>query len=221
MFWSVFCDFDGTIDKIDSIDEVLKTFASPKWKDIEQLQFDGKITARDSMRGQVELIRASLQELDEFTKKVEIDSGFIDFVSFCKKSGVPFTVVSDGVDYIIKRILFNKGLKDISVFANRLVPISENSYTLEAPYMSYNCDAGTCKCAVARSKNVSSCLYIGDGRSDFCISSNVADFVIAKSHLLTHCQKENIPHTQFAGFAKAKQILANLINSSESDKIAV
>lgn len=214
MSWSVLCDFDGTISKLDSTDELLEKFALPQWHAIEDLWISGRISARECMRAQVELVRANLQELDAFAKTVKIEPGFARFVKFCRSINIPFTIVSDGIDYLIQRILLENGINNIPLIANRLVPLSDNTYTLESPYMEPGCQAGTCKCAIAQSENVSRCLYIGDGRSDFCVSSSINGFVIAKAPLLVHCINEDIPHTAFGGFQKAEETLARLIGST-------
>lgn len=213
MHWSVLCDFDGTIAKLDSTDELLTQFALPEWKEIEELWVNGIIGSRECMRRQVELIRADLKEIDAFAETVAIESGFKEFISFCNGNGIPFTIVSDGIDYLIQRILLSKGIHNIPLVANRLLPTSGSTYSLESPYMNAGCPSGTCKCAVLRDKDRTQCLYIGDGRSDFCISSNAADLVIAKSSLLAHCRQESIPHVKFKSFMETATLLSSLITT--------
>jgi 2-hydroxy-3-keto-5-methylthiopentenyl-1-phosphate phosphatase len=177
-----FCDFDGTIAVEDVTDCVLERFAAPEWQDFERAWTEGEISAAECMRAQIPLIRASLAELDSFLDTIEIDPGFADFVAFCRQHGIGVSVVSDGVDYFIQRVLANHGVNDIEVIANHLSPsVSKQGfqYGLDTPYASAGCrsGAGVCKCRVIRTP--ADHFYVGDGRSDFCVSGE-AMMVFAK-----------------------------------------
>ena len=103
----VFCDFDGTISVADSTDHVLRHLADPTWEALEEDWVAGRIDAAACMRGQVALIGGSDAELDAVLAAVTLDPGFADFAEWCAQSGVPLTIVSDGVDRFIRAILFH------------------------------------------------------------------------------------------------------------------
>lgn len=105
-----YCDFDGTIAEIDVTDAVLERFATAEWRDVERAWEEGRINARQCMSAQVSLIHASISEIDAFLDTVKIDPDFSEFVSWCATHMIPVTVVSDGVDRFIHRILANHGL---------------------------------------------------------------------------------------------------------------
>jgi 2-hydroxy-3-keto-5-methylthiopentenyl-1-phosphate phosphatase len=204
-----YCDFDGTIAVIDVTDAVLDQFASPEWREIERDWEEGLIDACQCMAAQVALIKAPLNEIDAFLDTVEIDPGFKDFVSWCERNVVSMTIVSDGVDRFIRRILSNHGLDHLDVVANRLYVEQRQyrpQYRLEAPYKWSACDAGlgVCKCAVVAAQ--SPYMYVGDGRSDFCVSE-CADMVFAKHKLAAHCVRKAIPFFPYTTF-KDVQALA-------------
>jgi 2,3-diketo-5-methylthio-1-phosphopentane phosphatase len=210
--WAIACDFDGTIAKVDVTNELLIRFAKPEWEDVEADWVAGKIGSRECMALQVALLRVSRAELDAFLDTVEIDAAFPAFVADCRARNVPIRVVSDGLDYSVRRVLVRHGLGDLPVATNRLVQTAPTEWKLEFPYFRENCSAlsGTCKCAVAAENGTRRTLLIGDGTSDFCLAGD-ADYVFAKHKLLAHCLQKGIPHRAFAGFDVARSLLAQLL----------
>src|SRR5262249_32097207 len=116
----VLCDFDGTISVADTTDAIFDRFA-PAWRIIEALWEAGEIGSAECMRRQIELMDVSAEELDEALDGLEIDPTFPAFVRFCDTAKIELSVVSDGVDYFIRRILRNADLAHLAVRANRLI----------------------------------------------------------------------------------------------------
>lgn len=213
--WAIACDFDGTIARIDVTDGVLTRFAEAEWEEVEAEWKAGRIGSRECMARQIALVRASRGALDAYLDTVEIDPAFPAFVADCRTRGIPLKVVSDGLDYGIRRILGRHGLGDLHVIANRLVETTPGRWKLEFPYFRENCRAlsGTCKCAVAATNEPARrTLLIGDGTSDFCLAGD-ADYVFAKHKLLAHCLNSGIPHRAFVSFDAARSLLAQLVGS--------
>ncbi|MDE1991567.1 MAG: MtnX-like HAD-IB family phosphatase [Rhizobiaceae bacterium] len=198
----IFCDFDGTISVEDATDLVLSRFADPKWEDIEAQWKQGLIGSAECMRQQIALINATKRDLDSFLDTVSIDPGFRDFLFFCEDRKIPMTIVSDGVDYFIRRILARHGIHGLPIISNTLTchtVAGRDVYTLLSPFRERDCfsGAGVCKCQVVR--DVGQQIYIGDGRSDFCVSDKV-DIVLAKSKLAEYCLGQGIPFSRFHDF---------------------
>lgn len=218
---NIICDFDGTIALEDVTDSLLERFAHPSWVHIEEQWLAGKFGSRECMARQVSLIAANGRELDRYLDTVEIDSAFPSFVEACERSGnIALNVVSDGIDYAVKRVLANHALARLRVQANALIALPGHRYRLEFPHAAADCgvQAGTCKCAIARSDFRASprpptTILIGDGTSDFCVSSR-ADFVFAKDRLLAHCQAQAIPHLPFDSFSDIERELAQVVRGS-------
>ena len=207
----VFCDFDGTIAKVDTTDLVLTRLADPAWEDLEDQWRRGEITAAACMRGQVALIGGDDAALDAVLDGVELVEGFADFVAWCQASAVPLTVVSDGVDYFIARILGRHGLGDLPVVANRMVGDAVAGRRLEQPWSRDGCAAGSgvCKCQVAAADAQADTLmvFIGDGRSDFCVSGR-ADLLFARDKLAAYARSRAMPHHEFSDFHAITTTLA-------------
>ena len=212
MNWRILCDFDGTISRKDVTDSVLERFALDGWEEIEAEWKAGRIGSRECMQRQVGLIRASQDALDRHLDEVEIDPGFPDFVALCREEGVPLTVVSDGLDYSIRRVLGRHGLGDLPVVANRLEVLEQGRYRLSFPYSNEACAkaSGTCKCKIAE-QQTGMTLMLGDGTSDMCVAGSV-DLVFAKDSLLTHCRSQSLPFVAYHDFANATRLLETLLD---------
>jgi len=208
-----FCDFDGTISKEDVTDLVLERFARPQWREIESDWVEGKITSTECMKRQIALIRTTPHDLDAFLDEIEIDSGFVSFKRFCDANNLRLTVVSDGVDYFIRRILLNHGMSGIDVRANTLVReyrSGETRFSLLFPFARSHCQTGSgvCKCAVLA--GVEDHVFVGDGRSDFC-AAHEATVVFAKEALARHCEQNHIPFIRYNGFADVLPVVEAVI----------
>ena len=206
----IFCDFDGTIAKVDTTDLVLTRLGDPAWETLEERWTRGEITAADCMRGQVALIGGDDAALDAVLDGVELADGFAEFVVWCSANAVPLTVVSDGVDRFIARILGRHGLDHLPVVANSLVG-EAGARRLEQPWARAGCAAGSgvCKCQVATGDEGANdpLVFIGDGRSDFCVS-NRADLLFARDKLAAYARARAVPHHAFSDFHTITTTLA-------------
>jgi 2-hydroxy-3-keto-5-methylthiopentenyl-1-phosphate phosphatase len=216
--WSILCDFDGTIAVEDVTDVILERFARPGWRAIEDKWRDGQLSSRLCMQQQVSLLDMSLEELDEAIDDIRIDPAFPAFVHAVQRTGWSICVVSDGLDYAIRRILSQYGLESLPIYANHLAQTGTRSWRLDSPWAASGCsvDSGTCKCARARLVSTAQqrTLLVGDGASDFCAAEHV-DFVFAKHRLIEHCRAHNLHHVPIVGFDDAIHFLPALKHSSE------
>jgi len=196
----VFCDFDGTITTVDATDAVLEKFALPAWREWEARWTSGEISARECMTRQVELLRVSRAILVGFALDLPVDVGIVELSRRCSERGVRLSIVSDGLDLIARAVLGRLGLLHLPVYANRLVPVGAERWTLLSPHASSGCEsgAGTCKCAVAGilGPRGGPAVLIGDGRSDRCAAQK-ASTVFAKGSLRSWCESRGMPHRPF------------------------
>jgi len=212
--WTILCDFDGTVSVEDITDSVLERFGRPGWQAIEQAWRRGEIGSHDCMAQQVALLEASREEMDAHLDNMSIDRAFVHFVAAAREAGMPLAIVSDGLDYAIRRILGNNGLGDLPIIANRLEAVAAREWQLEFPYGNADCRvaAGNCKCSCAGRARTEQrrVLLIGDGASDFCVAGE-ADLVFAKHRLIEHCRSAGIPYVPITGFADAIDLLPTLL----------
>jgi 2-hydroxy-3-keto-5-methylthiopentenyl-1-phosphate phosphatase len=206
----IFCDFDGTISQVDTTDHILSLFAGPAWETLEDDWLAGRITAAACMQAQIGLIAASEAELDQALDSVELTPGFRDFATWCADQDIALTIVSDGVDRFIRRILARHGLAGLPVISNRLVG-DETGRGLDQPWRRVGCAAGSgvCKCAVvdaAAPGEAGPLVFIGDGRSDFCVSAR-ADILFAKDSLAAYAADRGMAFHRLDDFHNVTQAL--------------
>lgn len=206
-FNAIYCDFDGTITKKDSVNGFFQMFAHESWKEYEKLWIEGKISSRENAINQVKLLNnISQKQLDDYISAIEIDDYFLDFVDFVKSKKLKLTILSDGFDLFIQKVLERYHL-NIPYYANKFTFI-DGKFNIEFPYYNVNCDkkAGMCKCQ--KVKEAKFC-YIGDGTSDLCIATK-ADFLFATKNLHKYCKENYIKHSHFNSFRNIIELMDKL-----------
>ncbi len=221
----IFTDFDGTITLQDVGDAIFETFGGEQCKNIVQAYREGSISAVDCFRQECNACHnVDLDKLNAFIDQQNIDSSFINFVAYCRQQHLDCYIVSDGMDYYIKRILDLHGVGDVPFFTNtlRLVPVGETSHVRfepEFPYTDEMCNrCASCK----RNHLLTMCgeddiiIYVGEGYSDRC-PVQYADVVFAKDDLLKYCQQENISNYEYKTFADIQKRLSHILDNRRAD----
>ena len=197
-------DFDGTITQEDTNDAMADTFAPKKWREIDDKWNRGEIPTKDAMEQILSMVAATEDELDEFFTSLPIDSGFKDFVQWAERRGEPIYIISDGIDFSIKRVLKQHGLESIPFFSNKITFTEDEINVVVTQERIEGCTYGTCKCKIMENikekypKN-RQVVFIGDGYSDACVAPKT-DLIFAKGVLAEHCKKDNIDFYSFETF---------------------
>ena len=207
----IFCDFDGTITCVEGTDAVLEAFAHPAWREWEARWVRGEISSQECLARQVELIQVDRDRLISFAGSLPIDTGIMGLARQCAEHDVPLTIVSDGIDLLIEAVLRRHGLLHLPVFSNHLLWDERGKPSLSFPFAVQECksQAGTCKCALALPsgrRSVAQTVYIGDGRSDHCVSAKMPT-VFAKGALQAWCDRQRIVYEPFQTLADVTERL--------------
>lgn len=208
MKYQVLVDFDGTIATVDTTDLLLERFADPRWQEIEDDWKAGKMGSRECMLRQVDLVRATPAEIDDFVARIEIDPAFPDFVELCRQRGFDISVVSDGLDRTVGAVLARHDL-ELPFFANHMEWMGGDRWRLGFPHARGDCRMlqGNCKCQFTKVAPQTLRIVVGDGRSDFCFAGE-AELVLAKGTLARHAAESGMPHFAIESFAEAVPLLA-------------
>lgn len=223
MHFSISCDFDGTITLVDTVDAVLERFAEPEWVDVEAQWQAGRLGSRECLAEQTKLLRVTPDALDSFLDEIEVDPDAKALFDDCVRMGLPISVVSDGYDWAVRRVLARAGIRGVQITANRLIHVGEDRWIARFPYSAQNCGSGVCKCAVVNAK--AHLVHIGDGRSDACVSDKV-DLVFAKGKLLDARTRAGLPCVGFDRFSEIRAALPELarlvtpVEAAAAQKIA-
>ena len=145
--------------------------------------------------------------LQQFLENIDIDKDFFNFINLIKhKYKAKIYIVSDGFKLFIKSIL-KDNLKYIDgVYANSLYMIN-NQFKIIYGYQKNDCQNGVCKCMLFDKLKNGFNIYIGDGKSDFCVSTK-ADFIFAKGKLANYLKDKNMHN--FTRFSCFKDIINQL-----------
>ena len=199
-------DFDGTITQKDSLYYFFKEYAKESWLEIERMWVEKKISSKECLKKQFELVdNLSAELVEEYLNKVKIDDYFKEFNQYRKSKGIDFVIVSDGVDYFINKILEKNELEDIKIISNHF-ELNNKKFNLTFPNASKSCinNSATCKCKAVEAlrKKYDSIIYIGDGTSDFCLSQHLKenDTLFAKGSLYKFCKEKKISCVEFKNF---------------------
>ena len=202
----MFLDFDGTISRCDVVDAILERYADPAWLQVEEQWRAGVMGSRECLQVQMDLVRASRDEIDALLDTVGLDAGFVHLLEACARRGIPVHVVSDGFDYCIQRILGRGGrdmrrlLGGARICASHLEPAGDDRWRVGFPFFPRECGHGcaTCKPWVMRLLNPTHApaIFVGDGLSDRYAAAS-ADIVFAKAGLATFCLEQQIPYIRY------------------------
>lgn len=200
-----FIDFDGTVTNTDAIDSILEKFGNPSWRQIEEEWAAGRIGSRECLSKQVALVRATKAQLQAHIANIEVDPFFEKFLDFMNEEKISCSIVSDGFDFIIHKILQRQLrpelLETLPVYANRLEWVGDRpmAYFSEGVL----CEHGCANCKPRVIEKIKSfkdeVIFVGDGLSDR-FAAQIANLTFAKSKLLVYCRKQKISHVAYHNF---------------------
>lgn len=220
--FKVFIDFDGTITQTDIGENMFLRFGNEtEAYSIIQRWIDKEISSKESW----ELLCATIKnynqdEFDNFISEIKIDPYFNDFYDFCLANNIEIIVLSDGLDYYIKKFFKANGLEHIKFFSNEFTLNDRNEVIPKFPYSDEECNVcANCKRnhIIENSADSDITIYIGDGYSDTCPAQYV-DFLFAKNSLLKFCELNRISYYPFSNFLDVQIIVAQLIGRKRIKK---
>lgn len=212
--FKVFIDFDGTITKTDVGEELFLRFGDPETaKEIIALWMDDKISSIETWEKLCGTVKnLQLDALNKMIDEIEIDDYFKEFLSYCSNNKIEVLILSDGLDYYIKRILKKENLEHLDFVSNELTFGSNMEMIPSFPFTDEECDqCANCKRnhVISNSGDDEFSVYIGDGYSDKC-PAQYCDFIFAKKSLLKYCEQNRISYFPYSSFADVLKRLKQL-----------
>jgi 2-hydroxy-3-keto-5-methylthiopentenyl-1-phosphate phosphatase len=192
------CDFDGTITEEDVSFMLLDAFAQGDWREWLQRYRENRIPVGEFNTRAFAMVKASKAELLEVAlDKVRLRAGLHELVSYCRRRGFRFMIVSNGLDFYITAILKDVGLGDIEVHAAKtwfyrrglkVQYIGPNSTPLISDFK----EAYT-RAFLRQGYRV---VYVGNGPSDIAPAVH-AHHIFATDGLLDGCREMSLKCTPF------------------------
>lgn len=251
----VLSDWDGTITTCDSNDYITDNYGMGAAGRIalnkEILEFDksgersGKSfkDAFELMLGSVSDNGHSLEDCKTYLttprdgrRPVDFTEGFIEFKEFCDESDVPFSIVSSGMDELIRAVLMELAngpnesvVQDIAIVSNsvRYGATGKWFITWRHPESTYGHDKSRAilpyrEHRLAHDGRGPTVFFFGDGVSDLSAAKH-ADVLFVKvtgidekDNLKKHCDKAGIPYVPFSDFHVAKAIVGQIIRGEKT-----
>jgi 2,3-diketo-5-methylthio-1-phosphopentane phosphatase len=221
----VFTDFDGTVTKMDIGNLIFKTFAGDQIWPLINLWKENKITSKELLIKECELAEiGTLKDLNDLVDQQSIDDHFINFADFCEENGIEIIILSDGLDFYIKKILEKYNLGYLTFYANKFnYEFSDDNnirIVPDFPHTDSECIlCGNCKRnhILYYSHDDEIIVYIGDGYSDRC-PIEYADIVFAKGNLLSYCNARKISCFKFNNFLDIQKKIQELLSRKRINK---
>jgi 2-hydroxy-3-keto-5-methylthiopentenyl-1-phosphate phosphatase len=210
---AVFTDFDGTICMPDSSEYLLAKFGTPRWLEIEQEVWQGRLTEKQAFPLQLETLTVAWPQARLALREgVRVREGFKAFADYCADHQIPLTVLSSGLRNLIEDILAEEQIRPIPVFCHDVK--IENEKWKFIPYAGERLEdhCSHCKCVHLEKARLQgyTIVYIGDGYTDFCPSRR-ADIVFATDALATAMSAEHRPFHPFETFYDIERMLDAIV----------
>jgi 2-hydroxy-3-keto-5-methylthiopentenyl-1-phosphate phosphatase len=196
------CDFDGTVTERDVSFFLLDAFAQGDWRRLLRDYEEHRISVGEFNTRAFAMVKADEHTLFESLRgEVKVRAGFRELVSYCRGKGFRLVIVSNGLDFYIRAVLKDLGLRDIEVHA------AQASFHPEGMEVRYVGPDGrrlndSFKEAYIKSflKSGYRVIYIGNGDSDVA-PAKYAHHVFATDDLLAYCREDNLSkHKPFETF---------------------
>ncbi len=213
----VITDFDGTITKKDSNDQLFKVHGNEENKHIEWLYKIGKIGTREGMHKHFEYLKIDEETYKNFIiNDINLDPSFKDFTLRMKTMDIPVVVVSGGFVNAIDLLFKENDIHVDQVHANTL------KFVKEAISVNFYHNEDRCKCQKSLCGNCKTrhldqwkttdytIVYVGDGLTDTCIAHYV-DVVFAKDGLKSYCEQQLLPYKAYKQFSDIEEWLLQYV----------
>ena len=199
--WAAVSDFDGTITLRDVGDHLLLHYGFADKKTIEE-SYSPKVRVEDFMKRAFAGAALTEKTIADFVRKrVKARRGFREFIVFCGESGVPFEIVSGGVDLYADPFFRAHGVKVRSFFGRARVVAGGVRITY--PFLRRMDLSSFKESRVLRQKRSGRrVVFFGDGPNDLKAAA-AADKVYAAGRLYRLCRERGIAVSRLADFSRA------------------
>lgn len=207
----IFCDFDGTVTESDNIIAIMKQFAPKEWVAIKDDILAQRISIRKGVGQLFQLLSSSRKEeiIQYILQYLRLREGFEEFVAWTKEVGIPFWIVSGGIDFFVYPAL--EGIVEPNrIYCNGSDFSSERIQILWPHPCDAYCqnDCGCCKVTILRQYDPAQVhrIVIGDSITDLQ-AAKMADQVFARDFLIEKCEELKIPYYPFTTFHDIRLVL--------------
>ena len=216
----VLLDFDGTLVEANVAMALVERFCPDGpaiAREVDLALHEGRMTLRQAWAREVRLLPAGRQEeMIEFVRReIRLRAGAHQLLDLLRRSRVPTTVVSGGLDFFIRPVLEREGFS-LPILADMIVPSTNGSWKVTHPYGHSTCRlCGICKAKIAAAGAAQlPTVFVEDGSTDR-FAAEVATVVFARSRLKDYCERNMIPHFGFDDLEPVAEKIAQWLSGQE------
>ena len=208
------CDFDGTITEEDISFLLLDAFAQGDWRRLLRDYEEHRISVGEFNTRAFAMVKADEHRLLEALQgRFKVRAGFHELATYCLEKGLRLVIVSNGLDFYIRAVLKDLGLRELEVHA------AQASFHPAGMKVRYVGPDGKKLNDGFKEAYVESFLrlryrvvYIGNGDSDVA-PAKYAHQVFATGDLLTYSKENNLNCKPFKDF---RDVVKDLEHMSQS-----
>ncbi len=205
--WVVFCDFDGTITREETLVGMFNTFVPELYAQRSKQMYAGRVTLKEAVRSLIESIPSvRYPEILDYFMRQPLRAGFEDFVAFLEKHSVPLVVVSGGIREAI--------LSRLGPLADRVAAIYAPQVSAEGAFMRVHSDfEGSSelisKVDVMRRYRYEKAVAVGNGITDVAMARH-ASVVFARDFLARWMNDRGLAYHRWRDFNDVRRKLKAL-----------
>jgi 2-hydroxy-3-keto-5-methylthiopentenyl-1-phosphate phosphatase len=193
----VFCDFDGSITKEETLEAFIKFNVDIDLEETARKMREEGVTVRDGVRKLIGMIPTEkyLENIG-FFENLQIREGFVEFLDFLDNRGIPIVVISGGIDLMVT--------KTLGKYMNKIEAIYAAKVDLSGEYVYYYSDYESDVEMVSKINimNLYECdktICIGDSYTDVIMGKN-ADIPFARDRLAKALKAEGVKYYPYESF---------------------
>jgi len=199
---AVLLDFDDTAAEQNVAEMLLTRFGDPTWQEVRGRFRAGEINLREYQEITFSNIQADLATMQDHVKNhANLRPYFNELRAYCLENGLPFAIVSQGLDFYIDALLAKEGHTQVPVYAVN-TSFSDQGIAYEYRHTRAGQESqGNSKGLVVEQyqKQGYHIFYAGDGMSDF-EAATLVEVLYAHRTLAQECLRSNIPFHPFTDF---------------------
>lgn len=199
----VFCDFDGTITNRDTIVFLTETFGAGldfRRRVLNDIT-SGRITVAEAIRRELFTVRATWEEaVQAMQGSIVVEPGFDELVQWCRETGIDLTVLSSGMEPVV-RLFLNRW--NLPIVAHPVEPSPDGWRFTHLEERE--------KEKILEQADSHPVIYIGDGTSDVAAVDRVDRLFTKQGRFLEqYCKERGIAHTPYRDFHDVVTVLAQM-----------
>ncbi len=213
-------DFDDTAAAQNVAEMLLNRFGDPTWTEVRQQFRNGEMSLKEYQEIAFRNIRADRSAMQHYVREyASLRPYFTELHFFCRSNGIPFAVVSQGLDFYISALLERDGFGDVPIYAvGTSFEQGRISYHYNHAYPGREGQGNSKSLIVEQYQRQGHyVIFAGDGASDQ-EASRQADMVFAHRTLARFCEEEGIEYQPFQDFKSILLTVRELhLNGAASD----